>query len=149
MTDEAHDISDYQDAIEGMLLKGEVLEATYPAAVDTAPNSDLFQWDDGRSDGPKVIGITSDRLIFCNRKLERGKSDEWRFRSIPYARITEVWLDRNEVFRRDRIETFANVTIYGGGRFRDGNSAPVELRYRNAVMAREVHDRILAHMLEG
>ena len=137
MADASQDISDYRDAIEGLLLNGEELEAVFPAALDTAPNSD----------GPKAIALTTNRLIVCCRRLDRGKSDYWIFRSLPFSRIQEVQLSRSERFRRDRINSDSSVEVYSD-RQHGGNPSALTLKYADNAMAREVHDRILTHLLE-
>jgi len=136
MADDSQDISDYHDAVEGMLLDGEDLEAVLPSS-DDIPNS---------LDHPAAIGVTSVRLIVCYRALDRGRSDRWGFRSIPFARIDGVELWRDERFRRDRIEASASVIIRRG-QLVNGDSGLIELHYPDPTTAREVHDRILAHML--
>jgi hypothetical protein len=136
MADEIQDLSDYRDAIEGLLLNGEELEATFPAALKTSPDSDE----------PQAIGITSHRVIVCHRRLRSGSSDRWAFRSILYSRVEELELQRAEQFHRDRIEASASVTLFVSWQG-TGSGGRVELRYGDSVMAREVHDRILAHLL--
>lgn len=130
MADEPLDMSDYRDAIEGLLLTGEALEGAYPAASGPSPDSD----------DPKAVAITSHRLIVCSRQLKRGTSDRWVFRSILFSQIEGIELTRHENFRRDRIEAWAAVDVHTGG-------PDVRLHYDDNGMAREVHDRILAHML--
>lgn len=130
MADEPLDIADYRDAIESLLLTGEELEAAFPAA--SGPSAD--------SDDPRAIGITSHRLIVCSRQLKRGSSDRWAFRSILFSQIKGIELTRHETFRRDRIDSWAAVDIRTP-------QAAVHLHYEDSGMAREVHDRLLAHML--
>jgi hypothetical protein len=137
MAEDSQDISDYRDAIEGMLLNGEALEALFAASSNTAPDS---------LDAPKAIGITSVRLVVCYRHLKREDFDRWSFTSIPFSRIDEVQLARRERFHRDRIESSTSVAIYGG-RLADGSSGSLSFDYGDALVAREVHDRILAHIL--
>lgn len=130
MADEPLDIADYRDAIESLLLTGEELEAAFPAA--SGPSVD--------SDDPRAIGITSHRLIVCSRELKRGSSDRWAFRSILFSQIEDIELTRHETFRRDRIDAWAAVDI-------QTPRAAVRLHYADTGTAREVHDRLLAHML--
>jgi len=136
MADEIQDLTEYRDAIEGLLLNGEELEATFPAALKTSPDSDE----------PQAVGITSYRIIVCNRRLRSGSSDRWTFRSILYSRVEELELQRAEQFHRDRIEPSALVTLFVSWQGA-GSGGRIELRYRDGVLAREVHDRILAHLL--
>jgi hypothetical protein len=136
MADGSHDISDYREAIEGLLLNGEELEAAFPAGPKPSPDSD----------DPQAIAITSHRLIVCHRRLRTGSSDRWTFRSILFSRVEQVELYHEEQFRRDRIEPKASVTLYLG-RQESESASKLELRYLDGVMAREVHDRILAHLL--
>jgi hypothetical protein len=136
MADEIQDISDYREAIEALLLNGEELEAAIPAGLNTQSDSDE----------PQAIAITSHRLIVCHRRLRAGSSDRWTFRSILFARVQQIELYREEQFRRDRIDPQASVTLHVSGL----NGAPtgkLQLIYRDSAIAREVHDRILAHML--
>jgi len=135
MADDSQDISDYREAIEGLLLNGDELEAVFPAASGPTPDTH----------DPKAIAITSDRLIVCSRELKRSSSDEWLFRSIPYSQLQEVTLSRRENLRRDRIESESSVLVQLQGR----GSADLRLQYHDPAVAREVHDRILAHMLAG
>src|SRR4051812_18573301 len=135
MADDAQDISDYQEAIESMLLDGEELEAVFPATLNMAPSSME----------PKAIAITSDRLVVCSRELKRGSSDDWMFRSIPYSRMQEVTLSRREHLRRDQIASESSVLVH----FHRSGTAELRLHYHDPAVAREVHDRILAHMLAG
>jgi hypothetical protein len=136
MADDSQDITDYRDAIEGMLLDGEELEAVFPGGHDS-PNSD---------DRPSAFGVTSVRLIVCYRRLDRDRSDQWRFTSVLYARIHDVSLHREERFHRDRIDTSAEVVVYWS-RQRGGDNQSIVLRSSDPAVAREAHDRILAHML--
>lgn len=136
MADDSQDISDYRDAIEGLLLNGEELEATFPAALDVTPSSG----------GPKAVALTSHRLIVCDRVLKRGDSDTWSFSSIPYSKIEGVELTRQERFHRDRIDSRSSVGLLLSPQI-NGFSIKVELTYSNSAMAREVHDRIMAHLL--
>ena len=136
MADAAQDISDYRDAIESLLLNGEELEAVFPATLKLAPDSDE----------PQAVAITSHRLIVCHRRLRSGSYDRWTFRTILFSRVEQVELFREEQFRRDRIDPQASVTLYLS-RQESGSASKVELRYVDSVIAREVHDRILAHLL--
>jgi hypothetical protein len=136
MADEVQDISDYRDAIEGLLLNGEELEAVFPATAKLATDSDE----------PQAIAITTHRLVVCHRRLRTGSYDRWTFRSILYSRVEQVELFREEQFRKDRIDPQATVTLYLSLQER-ASASKLELRYREASMARDVHDRILAHML--
>jgi len=136
MGDDIDDISDYREAIDGLLLNGEELEAAFPASAKVVCDSDE----------PQAIGITSHRLIVCHRRLRVGSYDRWTFRSILYSRIEQVDLFREELFRKDRIDPQATITLYLSRP--DGGSAnKLELRYREAAVARDVHERILAHLL--
>ena len=130
MADESQDLSDYRDAIEGLLLNGEELEATFPAGLKTSPDSDE----------PQAIGITSHRIIVCHRRLKTGSSDRWAFRSILFSQIEGIELMRHENLRRDRIEASASVDVQTA-------RAAVRLHDGDTGIAREVHDRVLAHML--
>ncbi len=136
MADDIQDISDYRDAIEGLLLNGEELEATFPAALDVTPNSV----------GPKAVAVTSHRLVVCHRVLKRGDSDSWSFSSIPFSRIEGVELTRHERFHRDRIDAQSSVGLLLSPQI-NGYSIKVELVYSDSVMAREVLDRIMSHLL--
>lgn len=136
MADDIQDISDYRDAIEGLLLNGEDLEATFPAALDVTPSSV----------GPKAVAVTSHRLVVCHRVLKRGDSDSWSFSSIPFSRIEGVELTRHERFHRDRIDAQSSVGLLLSPQI-NGYSIKVELVYSDSVMAREVHDRIMSHLL--
>jgi hypothetical protein len=136
MSDEIQDIADYRDAIEGLLLNGEYLEAAFPASVDATPNSV----------GPKAIALTSHRLIVCHRVLKRGDFDNWSFNSIPYSKIEGVELTRHERFHRDRIDSQSSVGVLLSPQI-NGNSIKVELVYTDSAMAREVRDRIMAYLL--
>ena len=136
MADDIQDIADYRDAIEGLLLNGEDLEATFPAGVKTQPDSDE----------PQALAITSHRLIVCHRRLRSGSYDRWTFRSILFSRVEQIELYREEQFRRDRIDPQASVTLYLS-RQASGSDSKLVLRYADSVLAREVHDRILAHLL--
>ena len=128
MADDSQDILDYRDAIEGLLLDGEVLEAVFPAI--SSADSDL------RS----ALGITSHRLIHCERALKKGSHDHWEFRSVLYAHLAGLRLTRHENFRRDRIEAWSSIDLKLGLDI-------VHWHYNEIRMAREVHDRILTHML--
>ena len=77
MADDIQDISDYRDAIEGLLLTGEELEAVFPAASKLIMDSDE----------PQVVALTSHRLIACYRRLRSGSYDRWTFRSILFSRV--------------------------------------------------------------
>jgi hypothetical protein len=136
MADETLDIADYQDAIHDFLLNGEELEATFPAALDVTPNAA----------GPKAIAITSHRLIICHRVLKRGDHDNWSLSSILYSKIEGVELTRHERFHRDRIDAQASVGLLLSPKI-NGYSIKVELQYGDSAMAREVHDRIVVHLL--
>jgi hypothetical protein len=136
MADEPQDVADYQDAIDGLLLDGETLEAVAPAALTTTPDTDA----------PRAVAITSHRLIVCYRQLKRSDADRWTFRSVPYGRIDEVELARTEKFHRDRIDSESTVSVhYRRDRSRD--AAPLTFRYQDSAVAREVHDRITARVL--
>ena len=137
MADEIQDISDYRDAIDILLLNREELEATFPAALDVTPNSV----------GPKAVALTSHRLIVCHRVLKRGDSDNWSISSIPYSKIEGVELTRHERFHRDRIDSQSSVGLLLSPQI-NGYSIKVELVYSDNTMAREVHDRIHAHLLD-
>jgi hypothetical protein len=128
MADDSHNLSDFCDAIEGLLLDGEVLEAAFPAET----SSDAH--------GQHALGITSHRLMHCERALKKGSQDHWVFRSILYSQVDGLELIRHETFRRDRIEAWSAVDLKLR---RDG----FHWHYADVAMAREVHDRILAHML--
>ena len=134
MADEPQDVDDYRDAIDGLLLDGETLEAVAPAALTTTPDTDA----------PRAVAITSHRLIVCYRQLKRGDADRWTFRSVPYDRIDEVELARTEKFHRDRIDTESTIAVYYR---RDRDAAPLTFRYQDGTVAREVHDRITAYVL--
>jgi hypothetical protein len=136
MADEPQDVADYRDAIDGLLLDGETLEAVAPAALTTTPDTDA----------PRAVAITSHRLIVCYRQLKRGDADRWTFRSVPYGRIDEVELARTEKFHRDRIDSESTVSVYYR-RDRGRDAAPLMFRYQDGAIAREVHDRITAHVL--
>jgi hypothetical protein len=136
MADDIQDIADYRDAIENLLLNGEELEAAFPASTKTQSDSDE----------PQAIAITSHRLVVCHRRLRSGTYDRWTFRSILFSRVEQVELYREEQFRRDRIDPQASVTLYLS-RQESGSTSKLELRYLDSAMAREVHDRILAHLL--
>jgi hypothetical protein len=130
MADDSHDLSDYRDAIEGLLLDGEVLEAVFPAT----PTAD--------SDDQNALGITSHRLIHCERILRKSSHDRWVFRTVLYSHVEGLDLTRHETFRRDRIEASSAV----GLKLRQD---AFRWHYKEVRMAREVHDRILTHMLAG
>jgi hypothetical protein len=136
VADESHDILDYRDAIEELLLSGEELEAALPAGLTTQPDSD----------DPRAIALTSHRLVVCHRRLRAGSYDRWTFRSILYSRVEQIELHHEEQFRRDRIDSHSSVTLYLA-RQEGGTAGKLELRYADSVLAREVHDRILAHLL--
>jgi hypothetical protein len=136
MADEILDISDYRYAIEGLLLNGEELEAVLPAASKLTVDSDE----------PQAIAITSHRLIVCYRRLRSSSYDRWTFRSILFSRVEQLELYREEQFRRDRIDPQASVTLHLS-RQESGSASKLELRYQDSAMAREIHDRILAHVL--
>ena len=136
LADEIQDISDYREAIESLLLNGEELEASFPASLEVSPDSDE----------PKAIAITSHRIIVCYRRLRSGSYDRWTVRSILFSRVEQVELYREEQFRRDRIEPQASVTLYLN-RQESGPASKLEFRYREVALAREVHDRVLAHLL--
>jgi hypothetical protein len=136
MADEPQDVADYRDAIEGLMLDGETLEAVAPAALTTAPDTDA----------PRAVAITSHRLIVCYRHLKRSDADRWTFRSVPYARIDEIELARTEKFYRDRIASESTVSVYYR-RDRSRDAAPLRFAYQDGAVAREVHDRVTAHVL--
>jgi hypothetical protein len=136
MADLAQEITEYRDSIDALLLNGEELEAVFPADVNVAPDSDE----------PKAIGITSHRLIVCHRRLRPGSSDRWRMRSILYSRIEEIELSRDEDLRREQIEARVSVRVHYR-RLSSGTAARIDLQHSNPVRARELHDRILTHML--
>ena len=136
MADEPQDVADYQDAIDGLLLDGETLEAVAPAALTTTPDTDA----------PRAVAITSHRLIVCYRQLKRGDADRWTFRSVPYGRVDEVERARTETFHRDRIDSESTVSVYYR-RDRGRDAVPLTFRYQDSAIAREVHDRITARVL--
>jgi hypothetical protein len=137
MADEVQEISDYREAVEGMLLDGEELEATFPTSPEIRSKSDS---------GPQSVGITTHRLIICHRRLDRGSEDWWRFGSVLYSTIVELGLIRTERFHRNRIDRHTNVIIQYGRQY-NGNHQELTLVFLDNAVAREAHDRILAHML--
>src|SRR5215208_3306662 len=125
MADDIPDISDFRDAIEGMLLDGEELEATIPTALRL----------DLSSDSPQVIALTSHRLLLCRRQLKSGSYDCWTFRSVMYAHIVDVEFERSEQFRRDRIDGKTSVRL-GFRKERGPMSTGLDLEYRDNAVAR-------------
>jgi hypothetical protein len=137
MADDVQDLSEYREAIEGMLLDGEDLEATFPTGPEIRSKSDH---------GPQAVGITTHRLIICHRRLDRGSEDWWRFSSVLYSTIIELGLTRTERFHRNRIDRQTDVIVHYG-RQHNGAHQELTLAFLDNAVAREAHDRILAHML--
>ena len=75
-----------------------------------------------------------------NGLFKKGSHDRWIFRSVLYSHVEGLDLTRHEKFRRDHIEAWSAV----GLKLRQD---AFHWHYKEVRMAREVHNRILAHML--
>lgn len=138
MANDAPDIAAYRQAIEDMLLSGEVLEALIPSILDdkTIGNSHRL--------APHAIAITSHRLIAYRHRIWRGDWEEWFTESVPFSKIDDLQLSIMKLLKRGGTSYSLSIWLapqYGG------YSRHIDLALSDVSSAREAHDRILAHML--
>jgi hypothetical protein len=138
MADRRRGTTDYEQAIQAVLLAGEQLVAVYSTTHGDDRGSDSYE------SRPDAIAITSHRLIIYEHYLWRGDREDWSLESVPYSRIERLKVSASLDLNRRRPSGYIEIVLrstYGS------HSLRVSTPMSDPDTARLAHAQILAKLL--